>query len=199
MTRQFGDNIGFFSLPCIGEVVCGDGCFMAADRGRIRLALFDGAGHGETAHEVSARSEDLLTAAPMNMALGELVDHLHKGIQGSRGLAAILVDLQSTPAGWICRHVGIGDVRLGYVHEGRWNSLSVEDGVIGSAVRTPLVHSTILDRGDCLMAFSDGVQRSAGDQLAGLGRVSKAVNRARQVVMDHKYDYDDASALVFQA
>jgi hypothetical protein len=199
MTRQFGDTIGFFSLPCIGEVVSGDGSHISVCRDRIRLALFDGAGHGEAAHEVSVRSEELLAGAPMDMGLRDLVFHLHEGMRGSRGLAAILIDLQSAPAGWLCRHVGIGDVRFGYVHEGRWNSLSVDDGVFGGVIRTPSIHSTELAPGDCLMAFSDGVQRSAGDQLAGLGQAANAVNRARQVVMDHKYDYDDASALVFQA
>lgn len=198
MIRQSGEMVGFFSLPCLGEVECGDDCYIRREPDRVFLALIDAAGHGASAREMADLVRKTLDRMPPCAELGHCLAQLHEHLRGTRGAAVALVGLRSVEDRWVGSYVAVGDLVLCVVGE-RIRRLPVSDGIVGMAVHSKPVFPLELHRGERLLMASDGIRPGFESELA-MGRLPlQPLELARKVVFEHQLEHDDSSCLVFLA
>ena len=198
MIRHAGDSIGFFSMPCIGEVECGDECFIRRDTDRVFLALIDGAGHGASAKEVADLARKTLGGQPPCADLERCMGVLHDQLRGTRGAAVAMVNLLWNGCEWSGNYTAVGDVALSILGTCT-RQLPVSDGIVGVAMRSKPLFPIILHRGERLLLASDGVRPGFAVDLPGTQLPPKALDLARKIVLLHQREHDDSSCLVFVA
>lgn len=198
MIRHSGESIGFFSLPCLGEVECGDDCYIRREPDRIFLALIDGAGHGASARQVADLARYTLGHLPPCAEVGHCLVQLHEHLRGTRGAAVAMVGLQLRDGVWEGSYVGVGDLTLCIFGE-RTRRLPVSDGIVGMAVHSKPVFPIEVNRGERLLMASDGVRSGFESDLA-MGQIPvQPLDLARKIVFEHQLEHDDSSCLVFLA
>jgi phosphoserine phosphatase RsbX len=184
------------ALP--GEVVSGDvAAVRRFERERLLVLLSDGLGHGAEAAEAANRCVNAL-ASSFEKGLAEAFAEAHRALRGGRGAvaAAVLIDghartAETTIVGnVVVRHVGTrGDTTRSTV------AVSVP-GVLGRAFRSTRIERFDLEAGDVVIVHSDGVPLHF-DTLAI--RATEAESAAREIVLCHRKERDDASCVVVRA
>jgi serine phosphatase RsbU (regulator of sigma subunit) len=145
------------SLP--GQELTGDAAWVEASDLRVRVAVFDGLGHGREAAAATAMAlEQLpsLSASPLESAFKSLDQTLTR----SRGAALSMADLDLDARR--LRWAGVGNVE-GVLLRGRdpqrsRERLLLQSGIVGC--RMPLMHprELALENGDLLLFYTDGVE-----------------------------------------
>jgi negative regulator of sigma-B (phosphoserine phosphatase) len=198
MIRHSGDTIGFFSIPCLGEVECGDDCFIRRESDRVFFALIDGAGHGASARAVVDLARRSLEGVPPCAELGSFLGQLHEKLRGTRGASVAMVGLRLKENRWEGSYVAIGDLAVCVLGE-RIRRLPVSDGIVGMAIHSNPVFPLTLHHGERLLLASDGICPGFESELM-VGRLPLLpLELARKVVFEHQLEHDDSSCLVFLA
>ncbi|NBV84940.1 MAG: hypothetical protein EBS01_01450 [Verrucomicrobia bacterium] len=198
MIRYQGEQIGFYALPRLGEVVCGDDCVIHMESQRVLLALIDGAGHGPEARAVTDAAVELLSRLPTPTESGTAMNLLHARLHGTPGAAAIVAVLSRAGENWEGSYVAVGDIRLA-VACSQPRFLPVTDGVVGYIMHTTRPVPLQLKQGDQLLMASDGVDHDFLLETAPGKLPANALDAARKIVFNHQRDHDDSSCLVFRA
>lgn len=198
MIREAGGSIGFFALPCLGEVECGDDCFIRSEPERVFLALIDGAGHGTSARAVADKALELLAHTPPCVGVEGCLRSLHQHLRGTSGAALALVDLRRETDRWVGQYGAVGDMTL-LILGARRRRLPVSDGIVGVVTHSQPVHALELNRGDRLLVTSDGIEPGFEGSLLPGSIPARPLELARKVVFEHQLGHDDSSCLVFLA
>ncbi len=198
MIRYKGENIGFYAIPRLGEVVCGDDCVIRLESQRVILALIDGAGHGAEARAVTDAALRLLSRVPMETESDAAMNQLHAHLHGTPGAAAAVAVLSLVGECWAGSYIAVGDISLAVVSS-QSRLLPVTDGVVGYAMHTAHPVSLRLNPGELLLMASDGVDHHFLDEAAPGKLPPNALDAARKIVFNHQRDHDDSSCLVFRA
>jgi hypothetical protein len=157
----------------------------------LLLAVIDGLGHGEPAHEVAKVAEDWL-AEHASPDLESTLRGLHEALRGSRGAAGTLVCLDAET--YRGTSLGIGNVALHILRSGNGRFPSA-DGILGQSFRTPRLNRFELGEDDMLLIYSDGVNTEFGLDDYPQARYLGAEAVARTVIRRYAQLLDDATCL----
>ena len=154
--------------------------------------MVDAAGHGRSAHQIAIKVEKIL--APADTAdLAALVQSLHEQLKGSSGAVIIVGALETEKMAF--DFIQMGDTHGKIFGPGR-RSLVGQAGMLGQAIRTPIVRSETLSNGELLVLCTDGVsERYDLNDIRGYQALS-AKALARLIVGQFGKDHDDATCLV---
>jgi negative regulator of sigma-B (phosphoserine phosphatase) len=189
---------GRYVRPCDGETLSGDTVLVEAAHDGVLAAAIDVLGHGPLAHELAMQLNEALlkwllsTPAPSPEASLAM---LHEAARGTRGAVAAVA--------WLDIHklegsvAGIGNVRC-RLFGSITRSFVFNDGVLGSRMRSPTPASFVLQPGDALVLYSDGVtDRFSLDDYPTL-TLDPAPAIAFNIVRRFGKGHDDASCAVLR-
>lgn len=149
-------NIGgfeFFSVERSLESVSGDAVFIKDEGDNLFICIFDGAGHGESAHKISCIGIRYIQENN-HMSLPELMKGLHKKLNGTHGAVAIVGRLNIKEKK--LSYVGIGNIFLRIFGETSKREIT-QGGVIGYQIRTPKEKCITINTGDIIVLHTDGI------------------------------------------
>lgn len=146
-------NVEYFVAERALGSVNGDAVFIKDEGDELFICIFDGAGHGQGAHEIARTGIDYINNNK-HLALPNLMIGLHKELLGTHGAVAII--------GKFCiktkrfNYVGIGNIFL-RVFGSQAKREITQGGVIGYQIRTPKEKCISLKIGDILVLHTDGM------------------------------------------
>lgn len=184
-------DIGSASRTMSGQTVCGDRYAVVRGEQQTLIVLADGLGHGPQA-AAAAEAACEIVRANHELGLTELMRACGEGLRGTRGAAVALMRIHERDHS--LDHVAIGNVEVvaRSVHPIRPICLP---GVVGGPMRKLFEQSFSLTRGDCVVAFTDGISsRLEIDKYRG--RDAQAV--AQAILDDWGKGHDDATCVVFR-
>jgi anti-sigma regulatory factor (Ser/Thr protein kinase) len=179
--------------PMAGERVCGD-AYAVRTVGRVgQVMLCDGLGHGPLA-EIAARAavRAFLDAPPDRPAA--VLEQMHRAISGTRGVAALVVELD--PDAGLARCAGLGNIAGSVQGHHEVRAVVSMPGIVGHQRRAVREFEYPMRPGSVLILHSDGVtSRWAASAMPGVLLCSPTV-AAAAVLRHAAVRRDDASVLV---
>ena len=182
-----------YGRPCLGERVSGDVSLTVAVEQKVLILLIDVLGHGAEANALAMEMSEYATQHPIAEPL-EMIRKLHERFKGSRGSAVGLAVLDTSTSNMA--FVGVGNPLFRVLGPSRSLIFPASAGIVGSQMRTPVVHHAQLNPGELLIGCSDGVAESfqLSDYPQMFSHGAWAV--ARTIVHRFGKDYDDATCVV---
>jgi negative regulator of sigma-B (phosphoserine phosphatase) len=182
------------SAPKEGETANGDAVVVREERDIRLIAVIDALGHGPKAQAVADAAGELLRNVSMAQGVEMIMRHLHEGLHGTRGVAA-MVCLLTPPAraSGLCQLEGcsVGNVDMRFKLSNMPMMLS--PGVLGSRLERVKVFSGQLFDAERLAIFSDGI--APRFRLRDLSSASP-IEACRNIFEHHRRTHDDATILV---
>ena len=115
------------------EEVNGDDAFYQQNGSDYFISLFDGAGHGKSAHSIASTTRRFLKQF-YQTDLAELMEQLHNNLRSTNGGVAIIANLDVES---LClEYVGIGNIFMCKVGK-EVQRFICQQGVLGYQIRTP--------------------------------------------------------------
>lgn len=172
----------------------GDGVFVSAEKEQLFVCIFDGAGHGKEANEIT-QSSFMFLKKNRHMALPELMMGLHAHLRSTRGGVAIIGKLDYKSLEF--RFVGVGNIFLRKFGNHSKRELT-QDGVVGYHIRTPQEKSLQMTGGDILVMYTDGItnQFNESDYPQILRDDAKTI--ANNLITGFGKNNDDATCFVLR-
>lgn len=183
----------YFTRPCLGEIVNGDGVLLERRGDQAVLALIDGLGHGRTAHEVSvAAVRHLRENWPSEAA--EAMRDLNDRLTGSIGAAAgvALLHVKSRQFSF----VGVGNTVARIMASG--TRLYSVEGNLGTRLRTLREQNVTLGAGDLVLFYTDGVRDRFKLEEYPQMSYEPAKTVARTVVERFGRSHDDVTCIALR-
>jgi anti-sigma regulatory factor (Ser/Thr protein kinase) len=178
--------------PCRGQMVSGDDVLVTEAQGRVLIAVVDGLGHGQSAHQAArAATRFLRTGAASGPAEAMRQVHLH--LRGTVGAAASLcrIDL----ATGALRYAAVGNTVFRMEGENPYR-LAAMPGTVGGQMRPVRVESAQLGPKDVLIIHTDGIsQREDFGEYRKL-RYPDLEEVAAGIVSRFGKNHDDAGIVV---
>lgn len=176
------------------ENECGDTGLISVSGGTCFAALVDILGHGAEAHEVALQARSFLSRHA-DLPLAEIMDGLHRHLQGTRGGVAALCRLD--PAEGELRFIGIGNISC-RIFGAEDQRLLSQDGIVGYMCSIPGDKAVRLSLNDIVLLHSDGIggHFRAHDHPGLL--TGSAWEIARRIMSSFAKNDDDASCLVMR-
>ncbi len=174
--------------------VCGDGFAIQAlngsARSAVRVALFDGLGHGPAAWQATRDALEFVARSSSDQNLTAMMEGIHTTLRGTRGAVGVVATITSDEV----RAVSVGNVRGHLIAPERRARLLTDHGVLG-APRTPRIRERVYttDEPSWFVLHSDGVA-SAWD-ISLPPRLPPAFAASR-VFKHAARERDDAAVLV---
>ncbi len=143
-----------FNRPCFGERVSGDKALIDENNGFILLGMIDGLGHGQNAYLISAQIEKFLRenwSADLKKTLLQLHEHCKGTIGAAVGLGVLEINTGQLS------YTGVGNTVIRVLGK-QSKRLPSSDGVIGTCMRTPVIHKLNLTSSDILLLYTDGIK-----------------------------------------
>lgn len=172
-----------------GETLCGDAWAVLGPR----VMVCDGLGHGHSAHDASRRARELFSTHDPGRPLPVLMEALHRALQGTRGGAVALAEIQ--PACGQVEFCGVGNIS-GVLLADRPRSLVSGNGTVGYKVGRLQSFSYPWNAGTTLVMTSDGIlSKWSLDAYPGI-RQRHPVLLAALLERDFRRLNDDATVVV---
>lgn len=195
MGTQMAVNTGYRCQPYPGQALCGDAGMSWTLPGRQVLALADGLGHGPGANHAALIAlrcieqnlqQDCLT---IFMRCNEQLIHTRGCV-----LSIALVDLTSN----LMTLGSVGNIRNVLMTRERDFKFGANRGFVGagSPVLSPI--QMLLEPGDCLLMFSDGISEAAKISPQQLAGEFSPQQLADDVLTHWHSNEDDASVLIYR-
>lgn len=150
-------HVGALSLPIDGEQRCGDGWMCQHGPDSLRVAIFDGLGHGDQANE-AAEAALAVVAAQHSDPPASLLQRIHLGIRHTRGAAGAIYDLSAVNG--TLRYSGVGNInatQIAATELSRGRTLMSHNGTLGHLASRFQDFAQPWLRGDLLIISSDGL------------------------------------------
>jgi anti-sigma regulatory factor (Ser/Thr protein kinase) len=188
--------IGAVSLPLGGETMCGDAWAVVGGPGRSMALVVDGLGHGPDAAEAAQVATQSFRANAAAGTPAEIVRSLHDALRGTRGAAALVVELDA--AHRTVRVAGIGNVAGSIEAGGSSRSMVSHHGVLGHEVRKIGEFAYPWPAGALVVLHSDGIgSRWRLDDYPGLSGRDPMLT-AGLLYRDFRRARDDATVVVLR-
>lgn len=185
-------EVGGACLATGGETISGDAWDYARSRGKVRLIVADGLGHGPRAAE-AARAAVECFAEHVSTPLDDAMGRIHAALRSTRGAAVALVEIDE--AADVIHFLSVGNVS-GQILGDRDRALVCTPGTVGHAMRTMRVTDYPFHAGDALLLHTDGVKGSIHlTDYPGLGTKDPALV-AGVLVSERARGTDDATVVV---
>ncbi len=174
-----------------GERLCGDQLAVVRSEERLVLALADGLGHGEGAHEAATAAMAFVNANA-GLTPGDMLRGCDRAIAHTRGVALTVLALDLRNGELL--HAAVGNVEVRAVSREPIRPLP-QQGVLGVRVRRIVENRYRTHPGDLIVLFTDGISSRADlDPF----RTKNASAAARLILETHAKDHDDAACLVLK-
>ncbi|MDD5225112.1 MAG: SpoIIE family protein phosphatase [bacterium] len=186
-------DLSVLSFPARYQDQNGDGYLIKHfPPGKVLLAVIDALGHGPDAHAVAETAREYLNANYWH-PVDKLLAGCHRRLEGSRGAALVLIQLDLVRKTLSYSGVGNVEVRLYRTREKR--CLVPKPGIVGYH-QIPIKKVEIpLDPGSIIVIFSDGISaRSLEQEIACLER-EDLVSALNHIVKSGGRDIDDRTLL----
>jgi len=158
------------------------------------VAIIDGLGHGIEAHGAALRAQRFLEASH-DRDVVTLMTALHQHLRGSRGAAAGLCVVESATGA--VRYTGVGNTVIRRFGSQETRLVS-RDGVLGENARTPSLQQMLLEPGDIVLLYTDGIKdRFSLDDYRGI-LFQEPEEVARTMVERFGKDHDDAACVALR-
>ncbi len=166
-TTQRKDGLGVVNVPIKGEQICGDSFgHQVTDKGRVRLIIADGLGHGPLAAEASLLAVDVFQAGA-RYELPALIEQMHGALRATRGAAVAIAEID-TNAGNV-RYAGVGNIAGVVLSQAKASHMVSLNGTVGSTLPSVREFTYPWIPGSILVMNSDGVKTQWRlDRYAGL-------------------------------
>ncbi|MEA1051938.1 SpoIIE family protein phosphatase [Lamprobacter modestohalophilus] len=200
-------NLGVALRAMPGESVCGDqiGVWPQAEH-RLQLALADGLGHGQGAHQAACNVMRLLGDL-QPLAISSRFQSCDEGLLHSRGVALAMADIDLQAH--CLTHAAVGNIRSLLLRHGKVRRLGAARGIVGAGYRDLYPEQHDFQAGDWLVMFSDGIGEDAqiADALAqaesnratGQAAGQTSTQAIAQTLLERWASaHDDASLLLYQ-
>lgn len=177
--------------PYPGESESGDLYLVTRTNGGVLMAVLDGLGHGEFAHQASELAIDTLRRTPA-APLPTLFERCHHRLERSRGAVMTLVRISDVgDMEW----AGVGNVDAILLRSGEEprEGLVLKGGIVGFRRLPTLSPANIrLHHGDLVVMVTDGVR---GEYAATINQQAPPDSIVADLLEHESKDYDDALAL----
>jgi serine phosphatase RsbU (regulator of sigma subunit) len=152
-------NLGFALRAMPGESVCGDqiGVWPQGEH-RLQLALADGLGHGQGAHQAACDVMRLLGDL-QPLAISARFQYCDEHLLHSRGVALAMADIDLQAH--CLTHAAVGNIRSLLLRQGQVRRLGAARGIVGAGYRDLYPEQHDFQPGDWLVMFSDGIGEDA--------------------------------------
>ncbi len=150
-------RVGAVSLPIDGETLSGDGWMCCDGADSLRVAIFDGLGHGPEANAAAKAAVAFMTPERSEPP-ALLLQRIHLGIRHTRGAAGSVYDLHAI--GGLIRYAGVGNITTTIISEAdvaRGRQLMSHNGTLGHLATRFQEFSQPWLRSDLLILSSDGL------------------------------------------
>jgi anti-sigma regulatory factor (Ser/Thr protein kinase) len=184
----------YFTRPCLGERVSGDGVLLDRRGDLVFIALLDALGHGPTAHGVASTARRYLRGAWSRDLVGTL-DGLDGRLRGTVGSAAGLATFDTRTNE--LRYAGVGNVILRLMGE-REGGFQFVEGTLGARMRTPREQAMRMEKGEVALMFSDGVSERLREIDYPQLRYEPLPAVTRKVVERFGKAHDDATCIALR-
>jgi anti-sigma regulatory factor (Ser/Thr protein kinase) len=189
-------SVGSICLPMLGEQACGDALAVESDGDILTWIVADGLGHGPDAALASREAVSIIGNGGRRSTPGILLQKAHEALHRTRGAAVAIgqIDKQQQQL----RFSGIGNIAVSVFHQSTRRHLLSHNGIVGSNVRKLQEFCQPWEKGDILIAHSDGVgtrwdlERYPGLHLCHPGIIAAVLYR------DFSRGRDDVSVLVLR-
>ncbi len=184
----------YFTRPCLGERVNGDGLLLERRGELVFVALVDGLGHGREAHKVASGAVTRLRGnwpPDVSEAMHDLNALLTGSIGAAVGLA--LLDLSVREL----RFVGIGNTVVRSMGQRARRLMSVE-GNLGTKLRTLKEQRVRLGTEELVLFYTDGVRDRFELEDYPQMRYEAAKTVAQTVVERFGRSHDDATCIALR-
>lgn len=142
-----------------GEDVCGDGWTVEFDRGRTRVLVADGLGHGPGAALAVREAMRAFVENGPRRPPAETLRFLHERLQGARGAAAIVAEIDAVKGELV--HAGAGNVCGRILRAGEETRRLVSmNGSLGCELGRVQPFASAWGPGSLLVMHTDGVSSS---------------------------------------
>ncbi|MEM5527443.1 SpoIIE family protein phosphatase [Gammaproteobacteria bacterium AS21] len=135
------------------ESLNGDAAFIVEDNDELFIFIFDGAGHGESAHNIAIVAVDFIKKN-RQLDLVNLMSALHDKLKGSDGGVAVIAKFNMITRQLY--YVGIGNIFLRVFSESSKREIT-QGGVIGYQIRSPKEKSIAVATGSTIVFHTDGI------------------------------------------
>lgn len=187
-------DYAYFGHSCFGERISGDNAIIEERNGLVLLAIIDGLGHGKDANIMSKEIEKFLRENWTNNVKETLLK-LHQHCQGTLGAAVGLAVLKVSTGE--LSYCGVGNTVIRILGN-RSKRLPSMDGVLGTRMRTPVIHSLDLTPSDILLLYTDGIKDrfDLDDYRSILYESPQSI--VKNIVRRFGKKYDDATCIVLK-
>ena len=124
-----------------------------------------------------------------------MFENLNRELKGSVGAAVGMACIELGTGKF--DYAGVGNTCC-YIFGDAKSQFVSTDGVVGQHMRTPLLQSQMLDRGDKVILTTDGIQERFYNESSPHDAEGKPDVVADRIVGEYGKVHDDASCLVFE-
>ncbi|MCX8497767.1 MAG: ATP-binding protein/SpoIIE family protein phosphatase [Caulobacteraceae bacterium] len=154
-------EIGTHSRPRVGEINSGDRVVIAESDSQTLIVIIDVTGHGDRAH-ASAKLIQSIVETNSTRDPKALMALLHTELQGTPGAAIgiLKIDKHSNRFSYLA----VGNTGASRIKGKKWRGIS-KDGVLGQRLPTLLEQTDLLDPGDVIFLWTDGLPETTTPQF----------------------------------
>ncbi len=160
-------GLGVVNVPKKGETECGDSFgHRELSRGRNRLMIADGLGHGPLAAEASLLAISIFEAGEAR-ELPMLLEEMHSAMRATRGAAVAIAEID--PAAGCVRYAGVGNIAGVVLSDVKASHMVSLNGTVGATLPRVREFTYPWTPGSMLVMNSDGLKTQWRlDRYAGL-------------------------------
>ena len=143
------------TLP--SNAVCGDQTLIIENDTYILLAVFDGAGHGPSANNISRQAENIIKNLAFKFPLEQIIERLHSDLTGTIGGVVAICQIEKQTA--FCTCLGVGNIYI-KAFPAKPDRIIIRGGVLGYEITRPKINHFTLAPGEIIVLMSDGIQEN---------------------------------------
>ena len=187
-------DLGASCRPLPGQRSSGDATVAELVGNSLVLGIIDASGHGDRAHAVAEVAAALIRREA-GARLETVLLQLENELRGTPGAAVGLVAIDRDSGAF--RYAAVGNTRAAKIGVTAWRGVS-RDGVLGGHSRSPQVQHDVLEPGDILALWTDGLPEAACVEQIRLNSYQQANVIAQRLIQQLARSHDDAGCLVLK-
>lgn len=177
------------------NAVCGDETIIIDTPEHLFCAIFDGAGHGQCAFNISQQASAIIHRLAIKFSIEDVILKLHDELRGTIGGVVAICELEKKTQ--ICTLSAVGNIST-KIFPSKEQSLLNYGGVLGYEIIKPKIYTLKLSPGDVVVLHSDGVSTNFNaDEIPDFYNLS--AEKISRILIDYfSKALDDASVIVLK-